>query len=232
VTLPNCPAAPVTLVEHAKRIGQYLAVSVPPAEYRVSPCSPQRKENDPRCCRRKRRAGVGGRDQCAADVRIVNDPGGEVSSYLRTFYQMRVTGERIVIDGPCLSACTLLTGIVPRDHVCVTRRAVLGFHAASYYNDVSRSLVPTRAGTRAALPPGNPRLDQPAWRAHAASHHDAWPGSGGALPVLPLTAGRPKSLLDIVVAVVARRPFSCVVANSTLDQLASLQPLPNAAHSF
>jgi len=37
--------------------------------------------------------------------------------------------------------------------------------------------------------PGNPRLDQAARRAHAASHHDAWPGSGGALPVLPLTAG-------------------------------------------
>ena len=84
----------------------------------------------------------------------------------------------------------------------------------------------------AALSPGNPRLDQPAWRAHAAAHHDAWPGSGGALPVLPLAAGRSKSLLDIVVAVVARRPFSRVVANSTLDQLASLRPLPNAAHSF
>jgi hypothetical protein len=93
----------------------------------------------------------------SADVRIVNDPGGEVSSYLRTFYEMRANGERIVIDGPCLSACTLLTGIVPRDHVCVTRRAVLGFHAASYYNDVSRSLVPTRAGTRLVMrfyPPG------------------------------------------------------------------------------
>jgi len=87
----------------------------------------------------------------SADVRIVNDPGGEVSSYLRTFYEMRATGERIVIDGPCLSACTLLTGIVPRDHVCVTRRAVLGFHAASYYNEVSRSLVPTRAGTRLVM---------------------------------------------------------------------------------
>src|SRR5499427_407957 len=84
----------------------------------------------------------------SADVRIVSDPGGEVSSYLRTFYEMRATGDRIVIDGPCLSACTLLTGILPRDHVCVARRAVLGFHAASYYNDVSRSLVPTRAGTR------------------------------------------------------------------------------------
>jgi hypothetical protein len=87
----------------------------------------------------------------SAHVRIVNDPGGEVSSYLRTFYQARATGERIIIDGPCLSACTLLTGIVPRDHVCVTRRAMLGFHAASYYNDVSRSLVPTSAGTRLVM---------------------------------------------------------------------------------
>jgi hypothetical protein len=87
----------------------------------------------------------------SADVRIINDPGGEVSSYLRTFYEVRASGERIVIDGPCLSACTLLTGIVPRDHVCVTSRAVLGFHAASYYNDVSRSLVPTRAGTRLVM---------------------------------------------------------------------------------
>ena len=40
----------------------------------------------------------------SADVRIFNDPGGEVSSYLRTFYEVRATGERIVIDGPCLSA--------------------------------------------------------------------------------------------------------------------------------
>jgi len=35
----------------------------------------------------------------SAVVRIVNDPGGEVSSYLRTFYEMRATGDRIVMDG-------------------------------------------------------------------------------------------------------------------------------------
>jgi hypothetical protein len=84
----------------------------------------------------------------SADMRIVNDPGGEVSSYVLKFNKVRATGERVVIDGPCLSACTLLTGIVPRNHVCVTKRAVLGFHAASYYDDVTRSLAPTRAGTR------------------------------------------------------------------------------------
>ncbi len=87
----------------------------------------------------------------SADVRIVNDPGGEVSAYVSKFHEMRASGEHVVIDGPCLSACTLLTGIVPRDHVCVTSRAVLGFHAASYYDDASRSLVPTREGSRLVM---------------------------------------------------------------------------------
>jgi hypothetical protein len=87
----------------------------------------------------------------SADVRITSDPGGEVQSYVAKFQAMRATGEHIVIDGPCLSACTLLTGIIPSDHVCVTSRAVLGFHAASYYDDASRSLVPTREGSRVVM---------------------------------------------------------------------------------
>jgi hypothetical protein len=82
-----------------------------------------------------------------ADIRIVSDPGGEVSAYIRKYHEVRDSGEQVVIDGPCLSACTLLTGIVPPNHVCVTSRAVLGFHAASYYDDASRSLVPTREGS-------------------------------------------------------------------------------------
>jgi hypothetical protein len=86
-----------------------------------------------------------------ADVRIVSDPGGEVASYVQKFRQIRDSGQRIVIDGPCLSACTLLTGIVPRDHVCITRRAALGFHAASYYDDASRTLVPTRHGSELVM---------------------------------------------------------------------------------
>ena len=84
----------------------------------------------------------------SADVRITSDPGGEVSSYLRKFHHIRDAGERVVIDGPCLSACTLLTAMIPKDHICITSRAVLGFIAASYYDDASRTLVPTRAGSR------------------------------------------------------------------------------------
>ena len=87
----------------------------------------------------------------SAEIRIVGDPGGEVSSYVQKYEAVRASGERVVIDGPCLSACTLLLGIVPKSHICVTQQAVLGFHAASYYDDASRSLVPTREGSRLVM---------------------------------------------------------------------------------
>jgi hypothetical protein len=86
-----------------------------------------------------------------AEVRISGDPGGEVAAYLHKYEQIRASGQRVVIDGACLSACTLLTGIIPRNRVCVTGRAMLGFHAASYYDDASQELVPTRAGSRLVM---------------------------------------------------------------------------------
>ena len=65
-----------------------------------------------------------------ADVRILASPGGQVGPFLDLFERVRASGERVVIDGPCLSACTLVLSTVPSDRICVTRRAVLGFHAA------------------------------------------------------------------------------------------------------
>ena len=65
-----------------------------------------------------------------ADVRIIASPGGQVGPFLDLFEEVRKSGERVVIDGPCLSACTLVLSIVPNERICVTRRAVLGFHAA------------------------------------------------------------------------------------------------------
>jgi hypothetical protein len=65
-----------------------------------------------------------------AEVRILASPGGQVGPFLDLFEQVRESGERVVIDGPCLSACTLVLSIVPDSRICVTRRAVLGFHAA------------------------------------------------------------------------------------------------------
>jgi hypothetical protein len=65
-----------------------------------------------------------------ADVRILSSPGGQVGPFLDLFEQVNKSGERVVIDGPCLSACTLVLSMVPSERICVTRRAVLGFHAA------------------------------------------------------------------------------------------------------
>ncbi|MFL6818900.1 MAG: hypothetical protein ACJ8EF_13255 [Bradyrhizobium sp.] len=65
-----------------------------------------------------------------AEIRILASPGGQVGPFLELFERVRASGERVVIDGPCLSACTLVLDLVPRNRICVTRRAVLGFHAA------------------------------------------------------------------------------------------------------
>ena len=69
-----------------------------------------------------------------ADVRILASPGGEVKSFLRLFSMLRESGERIIIDGPCISACTLVLSTIPKERICVTRRAVLGFHGARLFD--------------------------------------------------------------------------------------------------
>ena len=65
-----------------------------------------------------------------ATMRITFDRGGRIIDYAERFLQARASGEQVVIDGACLSACTLVVGMLPRDQVCVTPKAVLGFHAA------------------------------------------------------------------------------------------------------
>lgn len=66
----------------------------------------------------------------AAVVRIENDSGGNIGDYWSRFTALRDSKQRVVIDGTCSSACTLVLGIVPYDRICVTPNAALGFHAA------------------------------------------------------------------------------------------------------
>jgi hypothetical protein len=66
----------------------------------------------------------------SAAVRIIGDPGGQIGPYLERLAAWRASGQDVIIDGPCLSACTLLLGVIPRERICVTHRARLGFHAA------------------------------------------------------------------------------------------------------
>ena len=75
-------------------------------------------------------AGALAAPQAQAEMRIRASPGGQVGPFLDLFERVRDSGERVVIDGPCLSACTLVLSLVPNERICVTRRAVLGFHAA------------------------------------------------------------------------------------------------------
>jgi hypothetical protein len=65
-----------------------------------------------------------------ATVRISDDRGGQIGEYLARFKALRLSGEHVVIDGTCASACTMLLGIIPRNRICVTPRAALAFHAA------------------------------------------------------------------------------------------------------
>ena len=70
-----------------------------------------------------------------ATIRIQDDRGGRIDKYLQRFAKLRDSGERIVIDGTCNSACTLLVGTIPRGRICVTERASLGFHAAWVFDE-------------------------------------------------------------------------------------------------
>jgi hypothetical protein len=63
-------------------------------------------------------------------VRISDDRGGRIGTYLDKYQSLRSSGETVAIDGLCASACTIVLGAVSPDRICVTSRANLGFHAA------------------------------------------------------------------------------------------------------
>ena len=69
-------------------------------------------------------------DTAGADYRIRKDYGGFIDQYKLKYAAIRDRGERVIIDGVCNSACTLVLGIVPLNRICVTPRASLGFHTA------------------------------------------------------------------------------------------------------
>lgn len=66
----------------------------------------------------------------AAIVRITNDEGGNIGVYYSRYQALRSSKAKVIIDGKCASACTMILGMVPPDRICVTRNAQLGFHAA------------------------------------------------------------------------------------------------------
>jgi hypothetical protein len=82
---------------------------------------------------------LAGADSALADMHIRQDRGGRIDTYLYRFATVRQSGQRVIVDGPCMSACTIVLGAIPKDHICVTPRASFGFHAA---------WVPTQRGSK------------------------------------------------------------------------------------
>jgi hypothetical protein len=82
----------------------------------------------------------------SADVRISDGTGGKIGSYLEKYSALARSGEKVVIDGPCVSACTMVLGLVPRNRVCATSQASLGFHAA-WDSDRAGKQVTNRAAS-------------------------------------------------------------------------------------
>jgi hypothetical protein len=105
-----------------------------------------------------------------AEVRIVSSSGGIVGNYLELFSRVRRSGERVVIDGPCLSACTLVLSTIPRSRICVTPRAVLGFHAPAII-DQEGHRYRSREATKAVMATYPPSVQ--AWiRRHGGLKND------------------------------------------------------------
>src|SRR5258708_3699536 len=71
-------------------------------------------------------AGVGASH---AVVRIADDRGGRIGTYVDRYQDLRTSGEQVIIDGLCASACTIVLGPVPHHRICVTSHANLAFPA-------------------------------------------------------------------------------------------------------
>ena len=84
----------------------------------------------------------------SATMRIAEDRGGQIGHYLQAFAMLRSSGERVVVDGNCLSACTLVLGLIPHERMCATPRARFGFHAA-WMPDIDGRPVTSPMGTQA-----------------------------------------------------------------------------------
>jgi hypothetical protein len=132
-----------------------------------------------------------------ADSRIISSAGGEVGSYLRLFAAVRQSGEGVIIDGPCLSACRLVLSTIPQDRICVTP----GPSSASMLRAGS-SAGPAICGARRDAPRHrdlsgrSARLDQAQRRSDAKTDLPARTPACGALSELPAAPFRLQSSLN------------------------------------
>jgi hypothetical protein len=67
----------------------------------------------------------------AETVQIIDDRGGLIIAYRMQWAMLAPQSVNVQIKGPCVSACTILLGYIPRERICVSSGASLGFHLAT-----------------------------------------------------------------------------------------------------
>ena len=133
-------------------------------------------------------AGVGASH---AVVRIADDRGGRIGTYVDKYQGLRTSGETVIIDGLCASACTIVLGAVPHDRICVTSHANLGFHAAWDFGSNGRAVT-------------NPEATQMLYSMYPSAVRKWIAARGGLTPRMIFLRG--KQLQAHVQALLPRRP--------------------------
>jgi hypothetical protein len=68
---------------------------------------------------------------------LQRDTGGDVAQYAYHFHLIKREGSRVVVEGDCFSACTM---VLDNPKACAMPSARFGFHAARRYNKETREL--------------------------------------------------------------------------------------------
>src|SRR3977135_3211031 len=76
-----------------------------------------------------------------AVVRIADDRGGRIGTYVDKYQGLRNSGEAVIIDGLGASAGPIVLGASPRARFCVTSHANLGFPAAWDFGTNGRAIT-------------------------------------------------------------------------------------------
>ena len=66
------------------------------------------------------------------EIHIGKDYGGNVLEYIEKYSEWREGDMKVRVDGLCISACTLMLGLLPKKNVCADDTAHFGFHSARY----------------------------------------------------------------------------------------------------
>ena len=63
---------------------------------------------------------------------ISNDWGGSILEYVEKYTTWRLQGAKVRVEGFCVSACAMMTGLLEDKNVCVSPFSIFAFHSAGF----------------------------------------------------------------------------------------------------